>query len=75
MRAAPLTLSHRGRPWHTPGVQTLKLVVLVLGLALVAFAAKLALTGTTGAGDPAGPTQPSASSRFARGGLVSSRAA
>jgi hypothetical protein len=39
-------------------VQIFKLVALVLALALVAFTAKVALTGTTSRDDPAGPSQP-----------------
>ena len=39
-------------------MQILKIVVLVLALAAVAFAAKVALTGTAATDDPAGPTQP-----------------
>ena len=44
--------------WHTRIVNTLKIVLLVLGLAVVAFTAKVALTGTVGSTDPGAATQP-----------------
>jgi hypothetical protein len=39
-------------------VQILKIVALVLGLAAVAFTAKVALTGTFTRSEASGPTQP-----------------
>ncbi len=39
-------------------MQILKIVALVLGLAAVAFAAKVALDGTATRSDASGPTQP-----------------
>jgi len=44
--------------WHTRTVNILKIALLVLGLAVVAFTAKVALTGTVGSTDPAAATQP-----------------
>ena len=41
-------------------MQILKILALVLGLAAVAFTAKVALTGTTGAGAPAATGTPGA---------------
>lgn len=39
-------------------MQILKIILLVLGLAVVAFTAKVALTGTVASSDPAGATGP-----------------
>lgn len=39
-------------------MQILKILLLVLGLAAVAFTAKVALTGTVGSSDPAAATEP-----------------